>query len=152
MEELIINDDNFNDYFFDVRINRPKKGQVMAKYTAVAYFVASPQKMDIIKLLKTDKATSAAQLMKKIHLAKEPDCFRVCREICEDINSGMSDEEIMNKEYQFIIQAVFYTKSEYVPKNDPHWETLSLLKFNPESNSFESSIEIDIEKNCSPTK
>lgn len=137
-----INTENFAQYFFDVRRHKPKPGQVMAKFTAVALFGAGPQKQDLIKLLQIDKAYQAAQVMHKIHLAKPPDCYRVCREICEDLISGMSVEDVENKEYEFVLEALFYTQKEHVPKGDPHWETLHVLKFDRENNTFKSTIEL----------
>jgi len=148
-EEIIKNEDgvvidhtNFGQYFFDVRTNRPQKGQVMAKFTAVAVFGAGPEKRDIIKLMKMDKAHQASQVMQRIHLAKAPDCYRLLREICEDLVAGMSEEDVEKKEYEFILEAVFYTKKEYVPKRDPHWETLQTIEFDPEKNKYTCHIDL----------
>jgi len=141
-EEVVIDDSNFHKYFFDVRKHGPKSGQVMAKFTAVAVFGDGPEKRDVINLLKIDKAFQATMVLHKIHCARTPDCYRVCREICEDLISGMSDEEVEAKEYQFVIESMFYTKKEYVPVADPHWELLSTLQFDPETNTFKSNIEI----------
>jgi hypothetical protein len=139
---IVIDHNNFGEYFFDARKFGPKKGQVMAKFTAIAVFGAGVEKQNIIKLMKMDKAHQAAQVMQKIHLAKPPDCYRVLREICEDLLSGMSDEEVEKKEYQFLLEAIFYTKKEYVPKRDPHWETIAVLQYDKENNKFISNIEL----------
>lgn len=139
---VVIDASNFNQYFFDARTNRPQKGQVMAKFTAVAMFGAGPEKRDIIKLMKMDKAHQASQVMQRIHLAKAPDCYRLLREICEDLVSGMSEEEVEKKEYEFVLEAIFYTKKEYVPKRDPHWETLQTLEFDPEKNKYTCHIDL----------
>jgi hypothetical protein len=106
-EEVVIDDSNFHKYFFDVRKHGPKSGQVMAKFTAVAVFGDGPEKRDVINLLKIDKAFQATMVLHKIHCARTPDCYRVCREICEDLISGMSDEEVEAKEYQFVIESMF---------------------------------------------
>lgn len=139
---VVIDQSNFHEYFFDARHHRPQNGQVMAKFTAIAIFGSGHEKQDIIKLLKMDKAHQASQVMQRIHLAKAPDCYRVLREMCEDLHSGMSDVEVENKEYEFTLEAIYYTKKEYVPKRDPHWETLQVLQFNPETNTFTSNIEL----------
>lgn len=139
---VVIDASNFNQYFFDARTHRPQKGQVMAKFTAVAMFGAGPEKRDIIKLMKMDKAHQASQVMQRIHLAKAPDCYRLLREICEDLVSGMSEEEVEKKEYEFIMEAIFYTKKEYVPNRDPHWETLQTLEFDPEKNKYTCHIDL----------
>jgi hypothetical protein len=139
---LVIDASNFRDYFFDVRRYGPKPGQVMAKFSAVAVFGAGPEKLDLIKVLKTDKARQAAMVMRKIHCAREPDCYRVCREICEDLAKGMSDAEVNKKEYEFVLEAYFYTKREYVPKGDPNWELIDLVKYDPETGTFKVNIEL----------
>lgn len=141
-QELVIDDSNFGDYFFDARKHGPKKGQVMAKFSAIAAFGDGPHKHDIIKLLKIDKATQAAAVMKKIHHAREPDCFRVCREMCEDLVDGMSDEDVAAKEYEYVLEAFYYAQREHVPKGDPHWETIQLLEFDPETGAFNVKIEV----------
>lgn len=141
-QDVIIDDSNFDKYFFDVRKHGPKSGQVMAKFSAVAIFGDGSEKRDVINLLKTDKAFQATMVMHKIHCATLLDSYRICREICEDLLSGMSDDEVGKKEYEFVIESMFYTKKEYVPKNDPHWELLTTLQFDPETNTFKSNIEI----------
>lgn len=141
-DELVIDSSNFDQHFFDVRKNKPKKGQVMAKFNAIAVFGSGQEKMDIINLVKTDKIHQASQVMQRIHLAKAPDCYKVLREICEDLYSGMSDEEVNEKEYEFVVESIFYTQKENVPKNDPHWETLDVIKYDSESNKFICNIQL----------
>jgi len=141
MEELVIDDSNFEDHFFDVRKHGPKAGQVLAKFKAVAMFGDGPHKHDIIRLLKIDKAQQASMVMQKIHHAKEPDCYRLCREMCDDLITGMSDEEVGRKEYEYILEAFYYTQKECVP-DDPHWETIQLLEFDPETGAFNTTFSI----------
>lgn len=140
-DEVVIDHTNFNDYFFDVRKHKPKPGQCMAKFSAIAEFVAGREKKDIMMLLKMDKAKQAAMVMQKIHGAKEPDCYRVCREIAEDM-LFMSEEEVENKVYEYTLELFFYTQKEYVPKGDPRWETIQLLEFDKETGEYKSRIEI----------
>lgn len=141
-ESIVIDASNFDQYFFDARKNRPKKGQVLAKFTAFAVFGSGQQKRDIIQLVKTDKIYQASQVMQRIHMARVPECYRLLREICEDLYNGMTDEQVENKEYEFVIESIFYTNKQYVPKGDPHWETLSVLEFDQESGKFKCNIEI----------
>lgn len=138
-EELIIDDTNFHEYFFDVRRHRPKEGQILAKFTAVAAFGNGPHKYDVIKLLQMDKAKQAAAVMQKIHHARVPDCYRVCREMCEDLLSGMTDAEVAAKEYEYVFEAFYYTQREYVPA-DPHWDTIQIVEFNRDTGEFKSEI------------
>lgn len=132
--------ETFQERFHDVRVNRPKSGQVMARYAALAEFVDGIGKRDIIMLLKTEKATQAANVMKKIHGAREPDCYRVCRQICEDL-LVMSDEEVELKPYPYVLERFYYAKREHVPA-DPHWEVVELLKWDDEQKTFRSTIRI----------
>jgi hypothetical protein len=104
--------------------------------------VDGPEKRNVIKALKMDKAQQAAMVMRKIHCAKEPDCYRVCREMCEDMIGGMTEDEVAKKEYEFVLEAFFYTKKQYVPKGDPNWETIDLIKWDKESGEYKAVIEL----------
>lgn len=139
---VVIDHTNFRHYFFDVRQHRPQPGQIMAKFSAVAVFGDGPEKRDLINVLKRGKGEAAAQVMRKIHCAREPDCYRVCREMCDDLLGGMSVEEVAKKEYEFVLEAFYYTKREYVPKHDPHWETIDLLKYDEKTKMFKAVIEL----------
>lgn len=137
-EQIVIDETNFGDFFHDVRFHRPKPGQVMARFAAKADFVGGTQKKDVIDLLKKDKAYQATAVLRKLHHAKEPDCYRVCREICEDLLI-MSEEEVEQKPYPFVLEMFFYTQKELVPKNK-HWETIQVLEFDKDSNTYKSKI------------
>ena len=141
MEETI-DETNFENYFFDARRYAPQQGQVMAKYHAVAEFIGGQAKRDVIGLLKTGKTHQASQVMRRIHLAKEPDCYRVLREMSEDLLSGKSEAEVEDTPYEFEIEAFYYTDKENVPKDDLRWETIELMSFDPESNTYRSVIEL----------
>lgn len=134
-EELIIDESNFNEYFFDVRKHRPQPGQVLAKFKAFALFGPGDHKKDVISLLKINKAKEAALVMQKIHFARVPDCYRICREMCEDLLKGMSEEEVENKEYEYVLEAFYYAKKEHIP-DDPRWETIKFLNYDPETQTY----------------
>lgn len=126
-EELVIDASNFDKYFRDVRKNRPERGEVMARYSAMAEFVDGMMKRDIIDLLMNrDKAIPATQLLRKIGGATEREAVRVCREICEDLASGLTPEEVEKKPYKYIMEFFYYTKKEYLPVDDPHWSLITL--------------------------
>ncbi len=139
--ELVIDERNFEEYFHDIRKCKPQPGQIMVRYSAVAEFLDGDAKKDVIYLLKLNKAHAAATVMKKIHGAIEPDCFRVCREMSEDLLE-MSEEDVLKKPYKFVLEYFYYTKREYVPKNDLHWQTIDLISFDKETNTYHSKIEI----------
>lgn len=140
--EIVIDETNFKDYFFDVRKFGPKPGQVMAKFSAIAIFADGPAKRDVIKILKKDKAEAAAMVMRKIHCAREPDNYKICREICEDLLSGMTEEQVSKKEHEFVLEAFYYVEKKYVPKHDPHWEVIEISKYDPETKTFKVNIEL----------
>lgn len=126
-EELVIDESNFDQYFRDCRRSKPERGDIMARYSAVAEFIDGHMKRDIIDLLMNrDKALSATQVMRKLGGATEREAVRVCKEIAEDLASGMSCDEVEKKVYKYNFELFYYTKKEYMPMNDPHWSTISL--------------------------
>lgn len=131
-----INKNNFGEYFFDARGTKPKPGQVLARYTASADFVAGEEKRDIIRLLKTDMGKEASQIMRRVHGAKEPWCYRVPRQMAEDLLDGMPEAEVEQKPYEMVIEFLFWTQMECVPPHDHHWHTLNVLKFDPETGDY----------------
>lgn len=122
-----ITDENFNQYFFDVRQHSPKPGQIMVCYSAMADFKTGPEKRQMIDLLsKPGKGVPASQVMRKLLLACEEDSVRVPKMIIEDLLSGMTPKQVERKAYRYKLEMFFYTMPEYVP-NDPHWTSISLL-------------------------
>lgn len=139
-EELIIDETNFNEYFFDVRTHSPQKGQTLACYQAIAEFVDGNLKRDIINLLiNTDKVEAAQRILQKIGNTSEKDSIRIVREMCDDLLSGMTEDEVAEKPYEMVMEAYYYTDPDLVPSNDPHWWSTSLMQFNLENNT-ESTI------------
>lgn len=127
MDELVITEENFDKYFFDVRKHNPQKGQIMVVYRAMAKLVKGPEKKQLIDLLcQTDKAVAASQVMKKLLFACEEDSVRVPLEIVNDLKTGFSIDKVLKKPYKYKIEIFYYTWPECVP-NDPHWESISLL-------------------------
>lgn len=139
-DELVIDASNFEEHFFDARKHRPQPGQVLARFRAIAEFVDGKGKQDIIYVLKIGKAKQAAEVMKKIHCAVEPDCYRVCREICEDL-IAMEEEEVERKSYKYLMEVLYYTLPENVPTNNPMWDTIKLSKVHKHEDGIESVIE-----------
>lgn len=126
--ELVINESNFDDYFFDIRLHEPKKGQVIAVYTAIAELLNGIDKQRFISILMTDGAAIAAtQFAKKVFLATEEDSVKLPISIIDDLKSGMKLEEVFEKPYKYTFQMSFYTNKEYIPHNDPHWSCANIL-------------------------
>jgi hypothetical protein len=77
-DELVIDESNFDQYFFDLRRHTPKKGQIIACYTTMAELIEGDEKGHLIDLLfKKDKALPATQVMRKLFCADEKDSLRV---------------------------------------------------------------------------
>jgi hypothetical protein len=129
LEELEINEQNFNDYFKDVRIHQPEKGDVIAQYTASAEFIDGNEKRQIISLLTSteNKMEATAQVMRKLLHASELDSYKIPRQMAEDLLSGMSFDEVSSKPYKYTLEMFFYAKPENIPKEDPHWSMISVL-------------------------
>jgi hypothetical protein len=108
------------------------QGHIMAKYSAVAELIDGEGKKDILYLLKLNQAHAASAVMRKMYGAIEPDCYRVCREIVEDL-MVMTEAEVLKKPYKFILEFFYYVKKEYVPKDDPHWQIIDLINFDDEN-------------------
>lgn len=126
-EEVEINETNFTQYFKDTRFSKPDKGDIIARYTAMAEFSAGRMKEDIIGLMyKENKMEAAIQVMRKLGGAVEKDAIGICRKICQDLFSGLSEEDVNNKVYIYQAEFFYYTKKEYVPLDDPHWSIISL--------------------------
>lgn len=124
--EIVIDQSNFEKYFFDIRRFKPEKGQVLARYTAIAEFVDGLMKKNIIDLLHKNKAEAAVAVMRKLGCATEKDSIRIVREVCDDLVSGMSLEEVEKKSYKYTLESFYYTQKEYVPLDDPHWSLINV--------------------------
>lgn len=130
MSELIIDENNFNEYFFDVRMNKPKKGQVLACYEHMAELVDGDLKRDVLNLLlyNDNAAISSPRLLQKLACASYVSSYDVVENMVKDLLEGMKNEDILEKSYPFILQMHFWTKKEYIPDDDPHWSTIQIVK------------------------
>lgn len=125
MSEIEITEANFNEYFHDVRKSQPARGQVMARYAAVAEFVDGSLKRDLIDMLCAhENPETVMKLMKKLGCATDRDSISVPLAMARDLVS-MSPEKVAEKPYRFVCEAFFYTLKEHIPL-DPHWTCISL--------------------------
>lgn len=163
-EELVITEENFSEYFRDVRMCKPERGEIIAQYSAAAEFIEGNEKRQIISLLTStdNKMEATAQVMRKLLCASEVDAYRIPRMMAEDLLSGMSEDEVAAKPYKYTLEMFFYARPESVPKGDPHWSSISVLNLDDiagknvnhieskvvavedESASAESQIEDDV--------
>src|SRR5262245_8818067 len=108
-DELIIDDSNFHEYFFNVTTSSPKRGQCIARYCAWADFVDGKFKRDVLEVLKVQDARSVPKMLRKLAGATEEDAYRVPIEMVRDLLSGMTTEQVAKKEYKFMLEVFFYT-------------------------------------------
>ena len=128
-DDLIIDESNFDQYFYYVRTNKPKPAQVLVCYEAIAEFVDGNLKRDTIQLLlQNSKAgETAPRIMQKLAGAVEADSIRVVKEMLGDLIGGMTIEEVAAKVYEFHYRHFYYTEKQYIPENDPHWWSQSMI-------------------------
>lgn len=144
MEEKIIDESNFHEHFHDVRFHRPKRGQVMARYSATAEFVNGQLKRDVIDLLaKEGKAEAATRVMRKLGMAVQRDALRVVREMAEDLISGISPEKVEEKPYKYTMEAFYYCDKADVPAGDPHWTVIGLSNLDEFLDAAENRLRIE---------
>jgi hypothetical protein len=129
-ENLVIDESNFSEYFFDVNKHAPKKGQIMARYTATAFLEDGNLKRDLIDLLmKPNKGEAVTRVMKVLGGAITRDSYRVPREMAADLLSGMTPDEVAAKPYKYTFENFYWTERGIVPDNDPHWYTIPILNW-----------------------
>ena len=127
-KEIEITDDNFGEYFFDVRMHSLKEGQIIARYNAIAELIDGNEKRQLLNLLKMiEKAIPATQVLRKLLCCSYEDSISLAKEIIQDLLSGMEEKEVLEKPYKYNFEMLFYTNKEHVPKNDPHWSTMSTI-------------------------
>lgn len=136
-DELVIDESNFNNYFFDIRTSKLKTGQVIACYTAMADLVNTFEKKNLVDLLcNSVKMEACLQVMRKLFHADEKYSFRVLIEILQDILGGLSIEEVLDKPYRYRVCFYYYTEKKYIPTDDPHWSCISLLNLKEKDDGF----------------
>jgi len=144
-EEIVINDDNFHEYFFETRKNRIKPGQVLVRFVVRADFADGMAKNHIIDLILKNKVQAAINAMRLANNAVELDSIRVVKEISADLLAGMSKKEVEEKCYRYTLEKFYYAEPKNVP-NDPHWKIIPISNmskiFDKDNNSYEISSEI----------
>ena len=123
---------DFNKNFRFTDRHKPEKGDIIARFGAIAEIVGGADKNDLIDLcLQPDSAHAAAAMMQKIFCAAEWDCWGVPRQITEDLVNGMTEEEIKKKVYPYAMEMIFYTKPELMPQGDEpdskYWSMIEIV-------------------------
>lgn len=128
MSDLVIDEKNFDQYFRDVKKSKPQRGDVMAVYKATAELASGNLKEQIVDALCTDDigAKKAIQLLMKLGQTNRREATRLIKNVCADLFAGMPKSSVMAKSYTYVFEMFFYTKKEYIPENDVHWETVTM--------------------------
>lgn len=147
MSELVIDDSNFHEYFKDTLTNKPQKGDVMACYKAIAELRDGDLKEQIVEALFLENIgpSKAITLMTKLGKAPRREAIKVIKNIFMDLYNGMSKPMVIAKTYEYLFEIFYYTKEEYVPKNDKHWEIVEIK--NLEQYFSKRNIDIFVESN-----
>lgn len=127
MSELVIDESNFDKYFRDVKTSSPQKGDVMAVYRASAELTAGQLKEQIVNSLCSEDigARKAVQLAVKLARTSRKEAIKLVKQICSDLYGGMPKGDVIAKSYRYIFEMFFYTKKDYVPTDDKHWEVIT---------------------------
>lgn len=131
MSDLVIDDTNFSEYFRDASKNAPKPGEVLAIYQAVAELGYGDLKIQLVNTLLSEKigAQKAIQILIKTGHTSYREAVRVIKSICADLLSGMQKDFVLKKSYKYVLEMQFYTKPEYVPTENQHWQVVGLKNF-----------------------
>ena len=127
-EDLVIDDSNFHEYFRDVESNNPKSGDCIAIFRSMAEIHDGDLKQRMIDNLVENNfgAMASLNMFIKEGRTNEKDALKVIKEMNADLMSGMSREEVLAKPYTYLVEISYYTKKEYVPKDNKHWQLLNL--------------------------
>ncbi len=127
MDDFIIDENNFDKYFRNTRNSKKQKNDVIVMFSSSAVFAKGKLKEEIVDLLSMEFNSINKCLGKLFKFAYAPHAqsIKVCKNIIQDYISGMNREDIINKEYPFVLQMFFYTKEKYIPNNDKRWLVIS---------------------------
>lgn len=130
--ELVIDDSNFNEYFFEVKKHPPKSGQIMARFCAKAEILRSPEKDNLICLLLNNSkgAEMAINMVQHTFCSTEKDAIYICKSIIKDLLIGKSKDQVLDTPYSYTFEKFYWTTEECVPKNNPHWKVIKITMVN----------------------
>ena len=131
MDEIVIDENNFSKYFKDTKTNKPEHGDILVFYRSMADLVEGEMKNQMIDALFHENigAQKAIQIFMKLGGATHKEAIKVVKSMNDDLIAGFSVEDVYKKSYSFLLELSFYTKKEFVPKDDPHWEVIQLKNF-----------------------
>lgn len=127
-----INENNFKEHFFPVgKRYKPQRGQVIARYRCCADLLDGTEKRTALSLVGKHRPT-AQKILEKLVGMSEKESDKLLTVFEEELKSN-SFEEVAKKPHPFVLEKMFWTKEEFVPVDDPHWEVIRLTFCFPES-------------------
>jgi hypothetical protein len=126
--EVVITDENFTEYFRDVRKSNPRPGEVMARFRIIGDLMNGVEKRMIVDQLINSKLGSdmAIKMLRNGLGCCDKDSLTIAAQICNDLMSGMTKEEVLEKPYKMTIERFFYTERKNIP-DSPHWDVIKIL-------------------------
>jgi hypothetical protein len=136
-----IDKNNFAENFFDIRDHEPREGDCLARFRGIAELLNGFEKKQMIQMLgEPNTHLAICQIMRKLCRSRDPDTFRVPQQMGADLLEGMTEEEVLEKPYEFEIELFYYTKPENVPINN-HWSIIHLMNMEDYLKATHSSEE-----------
>lgn len=129
--EIVIDETNFTEFFRDVKTSKPQQGDVLVVYRSMAELTDGELKEQMVDALICAKvgAQKAIQLFIKLGSASYKEAVKVVKQMCQDLVDGLDTKSVILKPYKFLLELQFYTRPEYVPENNPHWEVIKLKNY-----------------------
>jgi len=140
-DELIIDEFNFNQYFFDIKKYGPKKGQILARYAAIGELTEKFPKGAVVDILAHNP--QGYELAPKVlrNICHVKDALKVSIEMAGDLANGISIQEVTAKPYKVNIEMFFWTNREFIPKDDPHWNCIEVVNCTEKDESAVNTLE-----------
>lgn len=127
MSEVEITSENFHEFFKLASENKPQPGDCLAIFKANAEFVDGQLKEDVVTKLMESKfgCQASIQILVKHAGMQYKEALRVVKEMVKDLMET-SKEDVLKKPYKFIYETSYFTKKQYVPKDNPNWQLVGL--------------------------
>lgn len=123
--------DEIYSKLFDAKRYKPKKGQVMVRYQAMADLIEGDLKTDVINLLQNNDqgANASIRMLQNNCYMNEKDAIMISKEISEDLLNGMSLQEVSSKPYRFKLEILYYTDKDTANQlsGNVHWTKIDLI-------------------------
>lgn len=107
---------------------KPQLDDTLVRYRACADLIDCPEKKQVLELLCTKKNgyLTASKILERLIGMRNEAALKLMREMILDVKAGLTETEILEKPYRFVLEKLFWTKKEHVPENDPHWDKIEV--------------------------